>query len=366
MDRDDRRMKKGAGVPCSKSARMNNLSLRSLTKRFGGVAAVDDVTLDIPDGRLVCLLGPSGCGKTTLLRLIAGLEAPSAGQILVGGADITGVPTHKRDFGMVFQSLALFPHLTVGENVAYPLAIRGTPRTERRAKAEALLDLVRLPGVADRRIHQLSGGQRQRVAIARGLAIDPKLFLLDEPLSALDANLREHMQMELRQLQQRLGVTTLIVTHDQKEALTMADIVIVMEGGRIRQMGTPMEIYRNPVDAFVAGFIGSSNLLPARLIDGGTLEVSGRRIALTEDDRVNCPPGDALLAIRPEDVRLDPEGVPARVTFVRDLGESVQLVLDHGGREVIALFPPRDRPPHGVGDTVGLAFAPGGRVVLAP
>jgi putative spermidine/putrescine transport system ATP-binding protein len=345
---------------------MNELSLRGLTKRFGAVAAVDDVTLDIPGGRLVCLLGPSGCGKTTLLRLIAGLEAPTAGRIRVGGADITDVPTHRRDFGMVFQSLALFPHLTVGENVAYPLAIRGVARPARRARADALLDLVRLPGLADRRIHQLSGGQRQRVAIARGLAIDPRLFLLDEPLSALDANLREHMQMELRQLQQRLGVTTLVVTHDQKEALTMADVVIVMEAGRVRQMDAPMEIYRNPADAFVAGFIGSSNLLPARLLDRQTLEIAGRRLTLDADDRVNCPPGDALLAIRPEDVRLDPDGLPARVTFVRDLGESVQLVLDQDGREVTALFPPRDRPPHGVGDAVGLAFAPGRRVVLAP
>jgi putative spermidine/putrescine transport system ATP-binding protein len=345
---------------------MNDLSLRGLTKRFGGIAAVDDVTLDIPGGRLVCLLGPSGCGKTTLLRLIAGLETPSAGQILVGGADITGVATHRRDFGMVFQSLALFPHLSVAENVAYPLAIRGVGRSARRTKAEALLELVRLPGLADRRVHQLSGGQRQRVAIARGLAIDPRLFLLDEPLSALDANLREHMQIELRQLQQRLGVTTILVTHDQKEALTMADVVIVMEGGRIRQMGAPMEIYRNPADAFVAGFIGSSNLLPARLLDQDTLELSGRRFALEPGDRVNCPPGDALLAVRPEDVRLDPDGLPARVTFVRDLGESVQLVLDHAGREITALFPPRDRPPHGVGDTVGLAFASGRRVVLAP
>ncbi|HVG49027.1 MAG TPA: ABC transporter ATP-binding protein, partial [Rubellimicrobium sp.] len=242
---------------------MNDLSLRGLTKRFGSVAAVDDVTLDIPGGRFICLLGPSGCGKTTLLRLIAGLEEPSAGRILVGGQDQTDTPTHRRDFGMVFQSLALFPHLSVGENVAYPLAIRGASRARRRARAEELLALVRLPGMADRRIHQLSGGQRQRVAIARGLAIDPRLFLLDEPLSALDANLREHMQMELRQLQGRLGVTTVVVTHDQKEALTMADVVIVMDRGRVQQMGAPMEVYRDPANAFVAGFIGTSNLLPA-------------------------------------------------------------------------------------------------------
>ncbi len=235
---------------------MTELALRGLTKRFGPVAAVDDVTLDIPHGKFVCLLGPSGCGKTTLLRLISGLEEPSAGQILVGGEDQSAVPVHKRDFGMVFQSLALFPHLSVWENIAYPLAIRGAGRAERRRRADELLALVRLEGVADRRIHQLSGGQRQRVAIARGLAIDPRVFLLDEPLSALDANLREHMQVELRQLQQRLGVTTIVVTHDQKEALTMADLVIVMDRGRVQQAGAPMEVYRDPANAFVAGFIG--------------------------------------------------------------------------------------------------------------
>ncbi|WP_210529606.1 ABC transporter ATP-binding protein [Rubellimicrobium arenae] len=345
---------------------MNDLSLRGVTKRFGATAAVDDVTLDIPGGKFICLLGPSGCGKTTLLRLLAGLEEPTSGQILVGGRDQTHVPTHRRDFGMVFQSLALFPHLSVGENVAYPLAIRGTPRAQRRARAEELLSLVQLSGMADRRIHQLSGGQRQRVAIARGLAIDPKLFLLDEPLSALDANLREHMQIELRQIQTRLGVTTLVVTHDQKEALTMADIVIVMDRGRVQQMGAPMEVYRDPANAFVAGFIGTSNLLPCRLLDPATLEVSGQRLPLAGQDRVKAAPGPAILSVRPEDVRLGPEGLPARVTFIRDLGESVQLVLDHAGQEVTALFSPRERPEVGIGETVALTFAPGGRVVLAP
>jgi putative spermidine/putrescine transport system ATP-binding protein len=267
---------------------------------------------------------------------------------------------------MVFQSLALFPHLSVGENVAYPLGVRGAGHSERRARAEELLRLVQLSGMADRRIHQLSGGQRQRVAIARGLAIDPKLFLLDEPLSALDANLREHMQMELRQLQARLGVTTLVVTHDQKEALTMADLVVVMDHGRVQQVGAPMEVYRDPANAFVAGFIGTSNLLPCQLLDPGNVEVSGLRLPLEPDDRVKAAPGPALLSVRPEDVRLAPEGLPARVTFVRDLGESVQLVMDHGGQEVTALFPPQDRPAVGLGDEVRLAFAPGRRVVLAP
>ena len=345
---------------------MNDLSLHGLTKRFGQIAAVDDVTLDIPGGKFICLLGPSGCGKTTLLRLIAGLEVPSAGRILVGGQDQTDTPTHRRNFGMVFQSLALFPHLSVGENVAYPLTIRGTPRAQRRVRAEELLALVQLPGMADRRVHQLSGGQRQRVAIARGLAIDPRLFLLDEPLSALDANLREHMQVELRQLQTRLGVTTVVVTHDQKEALTMADVVIVMDRGRVQQMGAPMEVYRDPANAFVAGFIGTSNLLPARLLDPTTLEVSGQRLALNPGDRVKCRPGPAILSVRPEDVRFGPDGLPARVTFIRDLGESVQIVLDHAGQEVIALFSPRERPGVALGDAVALTFAPGGRVVLAP
>jgi putative spermidine/putrescine transport system ATP-binding protein len=345
---------------------MNDLSLQGVTKRFGQTAAVDDVSLDIPAGRFVCLLGPSGCGKTTLLRLVAGLEEPSAGRILVGGRDQTQVPTHKRGIGMVFQSLALFPHLSVGDNVAYPLSVRGASRTERRARAEELLKLVQLPGMADRRIHQLSGGQRQRVAIARGLAIDPALFLLDEPLSALDANLREHMQIELRQLQTRLGVTTLVVTHDQKEALTMADLVVVMDRGRVQQVGPPMEVYRDPANAFVAGFIGSSNLLPGHLLDASTLEVSGHRLALGPGDRVKTAPGAALLSVRPEDVRLAAGGLPARVTFVRDLGESVQLVMDHAGREVTALFSPRERPEVALGDMVGLDFTPGRRVVLAP
>jgi putative spermidine/putrescine transport system ATP-binding protein len=345
---------------------MNDLALRSLTKRYGSAAAVDGVTLDIPGGQFICLLGPSGCGKTTLLRLIAGLEEPTEGRILVGGEDITDRPTHRRDFGMVFQSLALFPHLSVGDNVAYPLAIRGRPKPERDRRAAELLDLVRLPGLASRRIHQLSGGQRQRVAIARGLAVDPRLFLLDEPLSALDANLREHMQMELRQLQTRLGVTTLVVTHDQKEALTMADLVIVMDRGRVQQMGAPMEIYRDPANAFVAGFIGSSNLLPATLLDRSTAEVAGRRILLAPEDRIKTDPGPALLSVRPEDVRLAADGLPARVTFIRDLGESVQLVLDQDGREMTALFAPRDRPAANVDDEVRLAFAPGGVVVLAP
>ncbi|RBI84005.1 polyamine ABC transporter ATP-binding protein [Rhodosalinus halophilus] len=342
---------------------MTELSLHGLTKRFGSFTAVDGVSIDIPDGSFVCLLGPSGCGKTTLLRLLAGLEEPSAGRISVDGEDVTGTPAHLRGFGMVFQSLALFPHLTVAENVAYPLSIRGTPRDECRRRADELLSLVQLEGMGGRRIHQLSGGQRQRVAIARGLAIEPRLFLLDEPLSALDANLREHMQVELRQLQQRLGVTTVVVTHDQKEALTMADIVIVMDKGRVQQVGAPMEVYRDPANAFVAGFIGTSNLLPCELGEG-EITVSGRRIALDPGDRVKARPGEAVLSVRPEDIRLSADGLPGKISFVRDLGESVQVLVEHEGHEITALYAPGARPEVAVGETVGVEFVPGTRVVL--
>ncbi|MDR9393892.1 MAG: ABC transporter ATP-binding protein [Roseovarius sp.] len=346
---------------------MTELSLRGMTKRFGRLAAVEDVSLEIPDGTFVCLLGPSGCGKTTLLRLLAGLEVPSDGRLIVAGEDQTAVPPEKREFGMVFQSLALFPHLSVAENIAYPLMIRGRPRAEARARAEELLDLVQLSGLGDRRIHQLSGGQRQRVAIARGLAIDPQVFLLDEPLSALDANLREHMQVELRQLQKRLGVTTIVVTHDQKEALTMADVVIVMNEGRVQQVGSPMEIYRDPANAFVAGFIGTSNLLPCTLTADNSIEVSGFRFAVDKSDRIKSDPGTGLvLSVRPEDVRLGAAdtGLTAKVTFIRDLGESIQYVLEQGDHEITALYAPSARPDIGLGDEVGVAFAPGKRVVL--
>ncbi|MTJ05185.1 MAG: ABC transporter ATP-binding protein [Sediminimonas qiaohouensis] len=346
---------------------MTELSLRNITKRFGRMTAVEDVTLDIPDGTFVCLLGPSGCGKTTLLRLLAGLEVPSQGQVIVAGEDQTNVPSEEREFGMVFQSLALFPHLSVAENIGYPLTIRGQPKANVRERVEELLDLVQLSGLGDRRVHQLSGGQRQRVAIARGLTIDPKVFLLDEPLSALDANLREHMQVELRQLQQRLGVTTIVVTHDQKEALTMADMVIVMNEGRVQQIGSPMEIYRDPANAFVAGFIGTSNLLPCTLNGDRSIEVFGHRFEADAEDRIKGDPGSGLmLSVRPEDVRTEARGTgpTAKVIFIRDLGESIQFVLDRDGHEITALYAPSARPDIRLGDEVGVSFAPGKRVVF--
>ena len=337
---------------------MSGLELRSITKRFGAVTAVSDINLVIPQGRFVSFLGPSGCGKTTLLRLIAGLEMPSEGAILLDGEDLTPRPTHQRNIGMVFQSLALFPHLSVGENITYALKIRGMDRTARRRKAEELLDLVRLPGVADRNIRQLSGGQRQRVAIARALALEPKLFLLDEPLSALDAKLREEMQVELRMLQERLGITTIIVTHDQREAMTMSDEVVVMSTARIQQVGPPLEIYRSPATAFVAEFIGTSNLLAARqagddcvIIAGATFATAGLPDGLGPDDAV-------VVSIRPEEVHVFPDSsqgpnrIAGVVTFVRDVGASVETFVDCDGLQIVAMATPKDRPDVRKGDRV--------------
>jgi putative spermidine/putrescine transport system ATP-binding protein len=343
---------------------MPGLVLDGISKRFGGLTAVDDVSLTVPAGAFVCLLGPSGCGKTTLLRRIAGLEEPDAGRILIDGADITALPTHSRDFGMVFQSLALFPHLSVGENIAYPLRIRGRSPAEQRARIAELLELVQLPGFAARPVAKLSGGQRQRVAIARALALSPRLFLLDEPLSALDAKLRETMQVELRQLQQKLGITTITVTHDQREAMTMADLIVVMGEGRIRQIAPPVEIYRRPADAFVADFIGSTNLLPVERDGEGRILAAGAPIAGL------AMPGamtKAVMSIRPEDVHLTQPGDAAhtgRVTFVRDLGGTIETFIDVAGTPVIAVATPRERLNLSTGDIVGVVLPAEACVVL--
>lgn len=349
---------------------MTQVQIENITKKYGEFKAVDGVTVDIPDGSFVCLLGPSGCGKTTLLRLVAGLEDLSGGRLTVGGEDYGDVPAHKRNFGMVFQSLALFPHLTVAENIAYPLKIRGVGAAARRTRATELLELIKLPGIEDRHIHQLSGGQRQRVAIARGLAIDPKVFLLDEPLSALDANLREHMQIELRQLQKTLGVTTIVVTHDQREAMSMADVVIVMEAGKVQQVGTPIEIYRNPANAFVANFIGVSNLLPGQLSNKLMFEMAAAKIKLTKDDIIHCAVGEqAVLSVRPEDIVVTADPTKGQLTgqvmFIRDLGASVEILTQVGDIEITAVCTPKRRPDIAIGDEVGVEILTGRATVLA-
>ena len=335
---------------------MSGLELHGITKVFGKVTAVRDINLDLPEGKFVSFLGPSGCGKTTLLRLVAGLETPTEGHIVLDGEELTRVPTHRRNIGMVFQSLALFPHLSVGDNITYGLRIRGVDRAARRKRAGELLDLVRLPGVAERHVSQLSGGGRQRVALARALALEPKLFLLDEPLSSLDAKLREEMQVELRMLQERLGVTTVIVTHDQREAMTMSDLVVVMDTAKVAQIGAPLEIYRNPATAFVANFIGTSNLIEAVVAGDNQVVIAGQSFhvgalpdGVSRDDTVR-------VSIRPEDVHVFPAGgsgpnrLEGRVTFVRDVGASVETFVDCDGITVISVSAPKDRPDVRQGD----------------
>jgi putative spermidine/putrescine transport system ATP-binding protein len=293
---------------------VHDIRLVDLAKRYGAVRAVDGVSLDIAHGEFFTLLGPSGSGKTTTLRLIAGFELPDAGRVELGGRDVSHVPPYARDVNTVFQDYALFPHMTVAENVAYGLRIKGIGRSERRARAAEALEMVRLPDVGSRKPAQLSGGQRQRVALARAIINRPRVLLLDEPLGALDLKLRQEMQVELKRIQGEVGITFVYVTHDQEEALTMSDRLAVFDQGRIVQVGAPAEVYEHPATAFVAGFVGTSNLL----------ERDGRRFT-----------------VRPEKVRiLDNGAVPAglivergRVTDVSYVGPLTRYVvaLEAGG-----------------------------------
>jgi putative spermidine/putrescine transport system ATP-binding protein len=343
---------------------MLGLDLQGVTKRFGAFVAVDDVSLTVPLGRFVCFLGPSGCGKTSLLRLIAGLEQPSAGRILLNDKDITAQPAHERRFGMVFQSLALFPHLNVEDNIAYSLRLKQKTARERRARVEELLALIRLPDIGKRSIAQLSGGQRQRVAIARALAQEPAVFLLDEPLSALDAKLREDMQVELRLLQQQLKITTILVTHDQREAMTMADTIVVMAHGRVQQVGAPIDIYRNPANRFVAEFFGTSNLIAVEGLGDAAVRFGAEIIAVDAVPAGLAPGGGAVLAIRPEDVRLrrgpaSPQrGLPGTVVFVRDMGASIEVHVDCAGTKIVGVTTPRDWVGLAAQDAVTVEFPP--------
>jgi putative spermidine/putrescine transport system ATP-binding protein len=322
---------------------MSGLIIHEIHKNYGPIPALSDISLNVENGKFICLLGPSGCGKSTLLRIIAGLEDASRGQILLDGRDITKVPAHQRDFGMVFQSLALFPHLSVGENIAFALRIRGASRNVQKREVERLLELVHLPGVADRSITQLSGGQRQRVAIARALALKPKLFLLDEPMSALDAKLREAMQVELKRLQQELGITTFLVTHDQKEAMTTADLVVLMSGGVIQQVAPPLTMYRKPANTFVADFIGATNLIEAKSLGSGRADVPGGAVEIDQAP----PSGEFTFSVRPEDLQLRDEpsnsSLSGRVAFARHLGASIEVnvAVEGMNKDLVVAVPAR-------------------------
>ena len=270
------------------------VSLQSVEKRFGYVVAVDGIDLDVVDGEFFSMLGPSGSGKTTTLRMIAGFELPTAGRILLHGVDVTSVPPFDRDVNTVFQDYALFPHMTVGDNVAYGLMVRKVPKADRVVRVTDALRMVRLEGYQDRKPNQLSGGQRQRVALARALVNRPRVLLLDEPLGALDLKLREEMQIELKAIQQQVGITFIYVTHDQEEALTMSDRLAVFNNGRIEQVGAPAEVYERPATQFVAGFVGTSNLLTGAVAEAiigraGTFTVRPEKIRLADPDTAVGP-----------------------------------------------------------------------------
>lgn len=272
------------------------LKIEQLHKRFGSFTALNNISLDVKDGEFICFLGPSGCGKTTLLRAIAGLEMQEEGSIVQGGQDVSALPPQQRDFGIVFQSYALFPNLSVADNIAYGLVNQKMNRQQRDQRVKELLEQIDLPGIEEKFPGQLSGGQQQRVALARALATEPGLLLLDEPLSALDARVRLHLRQEIRDLQQKLGITTIMVTHDQDEALTMADRIVVMDHGCIAQVGTPKEIYDRPATSFVARFIGSMNLIAAQVMEDGGVMLGSVEANLP----IAAQPSTGLLGFRPE------------------------------------------------------------------
>ncbi|MFZ5791164.1 MAG: ABC transporter ATP-binding protein [Pseudomonadota bacterium] len=326
----------------------SEVELEGVTKFFGDFKAVDDVSLHVKAGAFVSLLGSSGAGKSTVLRMIGGFELPDEGSIRIGGKDVTDLPPYRRDVNTVFQNYALFPHMTVAENVAYGLRQDGVPRGERTGRVREALEMVQMLGLAHRKPSQLSGGQQQRVALARALVKRPSVLLLDEPLGALDRKLRQQMQVELKLLQHQLGLTFIFVTHDQEEALAMSDTIAVMRDGRIDQMGTPTELYDRPRTAFVASFIGSQNFFPGRIEAGGRLAADGG--VLIDGARVaeGAVPGErGLGAVRPENVKLSaaepPEAcnrVRGRVVAVVMLGDMVEYVLRlPGGEELFSRRP---------------------------
>jgi multiple sugar transport system ATP-binding protein len=339
---------------------MADVQIESLTKVFpGGVRALDELDLSIAEGEFFALLGPSGCGKTTLLRTIAGLEAPTSGAIRIGGRNMTRVPPGRRNLAMVFQDYALYPHMSVTDNIAYPLKVRRVRKAERHRRAGEVSTSLQLEALLERRPGQLSGGQQQRVALARAIASRPSLFLLDEPLSNLDARLRLEARTFLKELQKDVGLTTIYVTHDQAEALALADRLAVMEHGRIRQIGTPGEVFRRPANLFVAGFIGSikMNLLPARTGDG-RLHLGDFTLPVPPSAAPHVSPGDdVVLGVRPEFATLTrderPNAIRGEVSILENLG-TAYLVSVHAG-ELLVQATVDDGAEPGIGERVWVA-----------
>jgi putative spermidine/putrescine transport system ATP-binding protein len=334
--------------------------LQNLVRRYGAITALDGLSLTIAPGELVALLGPSGCGKTTALRLLAGLEQADEGNVIIGGEDVTDLPSNKRNIGMVFQAYSLFPHMVAWENVAFGLRMRGVGTAERKKKALDMLELVGLGRYANRYANQMSGGQQQRVALARALAIQPEVLLLDEPLSALDAKVRSRLRDEIRRVQLEVGITTLFVTHDQEEALAIADRVGVMQSGKLEQLGPPTLVYSRPATPFVADFVGLTNRM-AGTVRGGTVEVRGTTIPLVQ---ANTPDGPAIALIRPEAVTIASDGGGAEgplvgtVIAVAFLGAVSRVTVDLGDTTVLAQLPTAAASEHPAGSKVRLALRP--------
>jgi iron(III) transport system ATP-binding protein len=355
------------------------LEVWAISKQFGAFNALDEISFEVARGEMVCLLGPSGCGKTTALRIVAGLENHDSGRVCIGGRDVSNLPVSKRNVGIVFQSYALFPNLTVAQNVAYGLASTSMPRGAVARRTQELLDLVGLPDLGKKYPPQLSGGQQQRVALARSMALSPDVLLLDEPLSALDAQVRIHLRSEIKKLQRELGVTTILVTHDQEEALTMSDTIVVMQHGRIQQQGDPAELYERPVNRFVANFIGVSNPIDGRLLEHdpttgrGVVESDrGLRLAgvVTDPDARPTIGQHVIVAVRPERMRVEPAahaeapgegwcGIDGRVHQGTYLGDQTEyrIETDQAG-EIVA----RRQNASGAGASLGIG--PGDPVAI--
>ena len=343
---------------------MTYLLAENVSKTYGATAALTPLTLGLEQGELVTLLGPSGCGKTTLLRIVAGFNAPTTGRVLLGGRDLTRLPAARRGMGMVFQAYSLFPNLTAQDNVRFGLRVRGVRAAESERRLEELFSMIGLQEARGRYPHQLSGGQQQRVALARALATQPQVLLLDEPLSALDAQVRVSLRDEIRRVQRETGTTTLFVTHDQEEALAISDRVVVMDRGRVAQVGTPEDIYRRPATRFVAEFVGTANGLDATVIEGGRVQVAGWDMPVAVEQAGTYAQGERLrLYLRPEELRLDTDtgqagGLAGQVTDRRFLGAVTRLSVQVGPTTLVADLPGNEAAGHTVGERVRVRLSP--------
>ncbi|EMT6577588.1 ferric ABC transporter ATP-binding protein [Providencia sp. PROV130] len=339
------------------------VELKNVTKRFGNNTVIDDLSLSIPQGSMVTLLGPSGCGKTTVLRLVAGLEKPTEGRMFIDGEDVTDRSIQQRDICMVFQSYALFPHMSLGDNVGYGLKMLGLPKAEIKKRVDEALELVDLAGFADRFVDQISGGQQQRVALARALILKPKVLLFDEPLSNLDANLRRSMREKIRELQQQFNITSLYVTHDQSEAFAVSDMVLVMNKGKIMQLGSPQELYRQPASKFMASFMGDANIFPATL-SADSVDIFNYR--LPRPEQFVTDKTAVTVGVRPEAITLSLQGEDSQrctVTHVAYMGPQYEVTVDWHDQSMLLQINATQLQPT-IGEKLYLQIHPYGMFIL--